>query len=98
MLDLYVYDGADGQFSLYEDEGNNYNYEKGKYSQIDFNYDHTTKTLSLANRKGEFEGMLSQRKFNVVFVNDKNTVGVDSEKKKTTVISYSGKALQVKLK
>ncbi|MNV49905.1 putative alpha-glucosidase [compost metagenome] len=98
VLDLYIYAGADGQFSLYEDEGNNYNYEKGKYSRIDIRYDHNTGTLSLADRIGDFEGMLRNRKFNIIFVNDKNAVGIDSSTRNSTTVAYNGKALQVKLK
>lgn len=98
VLDLYIYAGADGQFSLYEDEGDNYNYEKGKYSRIDIRYDNSTQTLSLADRKGEFEGMLRSRKFNIIFVSDSNAVGIDSSTKKSRAVSYQGKALQVKLK
>jgi len=98
VLDLYIYAGADGQFSLYEDEGNNYNYEKGKYSRIDIRYDHNTSTLSLADRIGDFEGMLRNRKFNIIFVNDKNAVGIDSSTRNSTTVAYNGKALQVKLK
>lgn len=98
ILDLYVYDGADGHFSLYEDEGNNYNYEKGKYSRIDFNYDNTTKTLSLQERRGDFDGMLTKRKFNIIFISDKNVVGLDVPSKRSTAVSYTGKAVQIKLK
>ncbi|MGE8379912.1 MAG: DUF5110 domain-containing protein, partial [Sphingobacterium sp.] len=76
----------------------NYNYEKGKYSRIDIRYDHSTSTLSLADRTGDFEGMLRDRKFNIIFVNDKNTVGIDSSTRKSTAVAYNGKALQVKLK
>ncbi|WP_312193392.1 DUF5110 domain-containing protein, partial [Sphingobacterium sp.] len=98
VLDLYIYTGANGQFSLYEDEGTNYNYEKGKYSRIDFSYDHSTHTLSLANRQGAFDGMLTKRKFNIIFVSDSNVVGLDVASKKSMAVTYTGKALQIKLK
>ncbi|MDR3006906.1 MAG: DUF5110 domain-containing protein [Sphingobacterium sp.] len=98
VLDLYIYAGANGQFSLYEDEGCNYNYEKGKYSRIDFSYDNSTHTLSLANRRGDFEGMLTKRKFNIIFVSDSNVVGLDVSSKKSTAVTYTGKAVQIKLK
>ncbi|ULT29138.1 DUF5110 domain-containing protein [Sphingobacterium sp. E70] len=97
VLDLYIYAGANGQFSLYEDEGDNYNYEKGKYSRIDIRYDNRTQTLSLADRKGEFEGMLHSRKFNIIFISDRNATGIDSPTKKSMAVSYHGKALQIKL-
>ncbi len=97
VLDLYIYAGADGQFSLYEDEGTNYNYEKGKYSRIDIQYVDATRTLSFAKRTGTFDGMLQTRKFNVIFVHDKHAAGLDARAKKAKTISYSGDALQIKL-
>ncbi len=67
-ITLYVYDGKDGAFTLYEDEGTNYNYEKGDYSTIDFVYDNKNKKLTIGNREGAYEGMLHNRIFNIVFV------------------------------
>ena len=67
-LTIYVYRGADGQFTLYEDEGVNYNYEKGLCSMIDFKYDDASGSLTIADRRGEYPGMLKERVFNVVFV------------------------------
>lgn len=65
---LYVYTGADGTFTLYEDEGTNYNYEKGAYSLIKLTYNETDHTLTLGARQGEFAGMLKNRIFRVVVV------------------------------
>ena len=97
LIDLYVYDGADGQFSLYEDEGINYNYEKGKYSHIDITFDNKSKTLYLADRTGVFDGMLNERKFNVIFVDAAHSTGIDMKAKRSKMITYSGKALKIKL-
>lgn len=68
VIRLYVYQGANADFTLYEDEGVNYNYEKGAYATIPLHYDEATKTLTIGARKGFFEGMLKQRKFVVVKV------------------------------
>ena len=70
VIDLYVYTGADGSFTLYEDENVNYNYEKGLYAMIDFVYDDSEGTLTICERKGEFPGMLKERMFNIVKVSD----------------------------
>lgn len=67
-LTIYVYRGADGHFTLYEDEGVNYNYEKGLCSMIEFKYDDASGSLVIADRRGEYPGMLKERTFNVVFV------------------------------
>jgi alpha-D-xyloside xylohydrolase len=66
VIDLYVYAGADGNFTLYEDENVNYNYEKGAYAMIDFSYSESDSTLSIGERRGEFPGMLEERTFNVI--------------------------------
>ncbi len=65
-LEIRVYAGADGRFTLYEDEGDNYNYLDGAYSTIDFIF--TGNTLVIGERKGSFEGMLRDRRFNVKFI------------------------------
>ena len=65
-LELRVYPGADGQFVLYEDEGDNYNYEKGAYSIIPIKWNERTRTLTIGERQGSFKGMLQQRRFNIV--------------------------------
>lgn len=62
-LDITVYPGADGHFTLYEDEGDNYNYENGCYSTIDFNWNDSNKTLTIGRRNGAFEGMIPSRTF-----------------------------------
>ena len=71
VLTVYVYKGADGSFTLYEDEGLNYNYEKGLYAEIPFVYDESEGVLTIGERKGGFEGMLERRVFNVISVSDK---------------------------
>jgi alpha-D-xyloside xylohydrolase len=94
---LYVYTGADAQFQLYEDEGTNYNYEKGKYATIDFNYDEATRTLTIGERKGNFKGMLGARRFNVVVVNRDNAKALNLENPVGTMVQYNGKQVTVKL-
>ena len=65
-LEIRVYPGANGSFVLYEDEGDNYNYEKGVYSTITFSWNDKVRKLTVGARKGEFPGMLKSRKFMVV--------------------------------
>ena len=64
-LELRVYPGADGAFTLYEDEGDNYNYEKGIYSTITFQWNDKTRTLTIHDRKGDYHGMLKHRQFTI---------------------------------
>lgn len=99
LIDLYVYAGKDGSYTLYEDEGTNYNYEKGKYAMIDFKYNDAQKTLTIGARKGSFAGMLQKRRFNVILVNAQNNQGVNLVKApKGKMVKYAGQAVTVKLK
>ena len=99
LIDLYVYAGKDGSYTLYEDEGTNYNYEKGKYAMIDFMYNDAQKTVTIAARKGSFDGMLQKRRFNIVLVSDNNQQGISLAKApKGKMVKYAGKAVTVKLK
>jgi alpha-D-xyloside xylohydrolase len=88
-LEIRVYEGANGEFSLYEDENDNYNYEKGAYSTIAFKWDDKAKTLTIADRKGTFPGMLAERTFHVV------KIAANGNKVEKEVI-YKGKKLSIK--
>jgi alpha-D-xyloside xylohydrolase len=94
-LELRVYRGANGQFTLYEDEGNNYNYEQGKYATIPFAWDDAQQTLTIGKRTGDFEGMLKDRTFKVVFVSPDHGVGRSAEPSADVVVHYSGKRLKI---
>lgn len=84
-LELLVYPGANASFTLYEDEGDNYNYEKGQYSTIPLVWNDKAKTLTIGKRSGTFKGMKATRTFKVKFV--------DGTEK---TVTYNGKALSVK--
>ncbi|MBN1927560.1 MAG: DUF5110 domain-containing protein [Prolixibacteraceae bacterium] len=96
-LEIRIYEGADGGFTLYEDENDNYNYEKGAYSTITFQWNNAKKTLTIDDRKGDFPGMLKDRKFSIVFVSEDGGIGDDPVKKIDQVIDYKGKKVIVKL-
>ena len=90
-IELRIYPGNDGTFSLYEDENDNYNYEKGVYSLIDFIWDDAKKKLTIEERKGEFPGMLQEREINVVLVKADHGIGVEICDSPDKVIHYNGK-------
>ena len=96
-LEIRIYPGADGEFVLYEDENDNYNYEKGAYSIIKFTWDDANRTLNIADREGTFPGMLKSRKFNIVVVDKENGTGSVQSTKFTKSVSYGGKKKSVKL-
>lgn len=85
-LSIKVYPGRNAEFTLYEDEGDNYNYEKGAYSLIRFQWNEQTKTLTVFSRKGTFPGMLTERNFNI------RIAGTATEKN----IVYTGGKLSVR--
>lgn len=89
-LTIYVYTGADGEFTLYEDEGVNYNYEKGKYSEIEFEWDDDARELKVSDREGRYDGMLTEREFHFVLV-DKDGAH------EPVSIYYTGKENKVRL-
>ena len=97
LINLYVYAGKDGQFQLYEDEGTNYNYEKGKYATIDIIYDDATRTVSFGARKGSFNGMLKQRRFNVVLITKDAPKPLDLDNPEGVMVQYNGKEVRVTL-
>lgn len=96
VINLYVYTGENGEFTLYEDENVNYNYEKGSYSMIPFSFDNATQTLTIGDRKGEFPGMLKERTFNVVKVSPETPVGYSRDVKGKEV-KYSGSKTEIRL-
>jgi alpha-D-xyloside xylohydrolase len=94
---LRIYKGADGSFTLYEDENDNYGYEKGVYATIDFRWDDAKRRLTIGPRKGHFPGMLKSRTFRVVVVRTDHGIGVDAADKADKVVSYRGKQVVVSL-
>jgi alpha-D-xyloside xylohydrolase len=96
-LEIRIYPGADGKFVLYEDENDNYNYEKGVYSTIDFNWNDKKKTLTIGERKGSFPGMLAKRKFNIVVVAKNKATGPNIAEAPDKMVNYNGKKVVIKL-
>jgi alpha-D-xyloside xylohydrolase len=88
--EIRVYKGADGKFELYEDEGDNYNYEKGQYSVIPFTYDNAAGQLTIGDRKGTFNNMLTNRVFKVVIVDSYYGTGITSPVSFDSIVNYNG--------
>jgi alpha-D-xyloside xylohydrolase len=94
-IELRIYRGADGEFTLYEDENDNYNYEKGVHATISFRWDDAKSVLTIGGRQGEFPGVLASRTFNVVFVNDNHGVGIEPSDAPDKAVRYSGEQIIV---
>jgi alpha-D-xyloside xylohydrolase len=93
-LTLHVYTGRDAAFTLYEDEGTNYNYEKGQFTNIPMSYSEATKTLTIGNRKGKFSGMIDTRIFKIVWISNE-AKALDFEQAPNAVINYNGKVVSI---
>ena len=86
-LEIKLYPGANGQFTLYEDELDNYNYEQKAYSEIPMTWNEATRTLTIGTRKGSYKGMLRKRTF---------TFELQDKSKQSRTISYNGKAVSIR--
>ena len=95
-LEIRVYPGANGSFTLYEDEFDNYNYEKGAFSTIEFTW--KDGVLMVGDVQGSFPGMLKDRTFRVVLVKDGVGVGeTRTPVEQCKTIKYNGKSVSIKL-
>jgi alpha-D-xyloside xylohydrolase len=97
ILTLRIYPGADGRFTFYEDENDNYNYEKGMYTVFTITWNDKQKQLSISATKGNFPGALRQHIFDVVMVNGKHGAGSLETGRADKTVKYEGKAIAVNL-
>jgi alpha-D-xyloside xylohydrolase len=97
-ISLFVYTGKNASFDLYEDDGINYNYEKGLLSTIRIDYDQQAKTLTIHDRKGEFPGMIQKRVFNITWVTKTNPKALDFNQRQDAEVIYDGKKTITKMK
>ena len=89
---MRIYSGANGDFTLYEDQGDSYDYEHGAYSTILFHWDDKAQTLGIGDRHGTFPGMLEHRTFHVVIVREGDGTDIAPSSRPDATIEYEGKA------
>jgi alpha-D-xyloside xylohydrolase len=94
---LWVYTGADGEFTLYEDDGVTYGYEKGACARIPIRWNDATRTLFIGKREGAYPGMQKERTFEVVLVSKANPVGFSFAPKADKSVRYDGAPIELKL-
>jgi alpha-D-xyloside xylohydrolase len=94
-LTVFIYAGADGDFTLYEDDGSTYKYEKGAFSQIPFHWDDANRTLTIGKCEGSFEGMLKERTIQFVLVSKGNPVGFSFTPTVARTVKYERKKMRV---
>jgi alpha-D-xyloside xylohydrolase len=95
-ITVLVYTGRDGSFALYEDEGTNYNYEKGSFATIPFSYNESRHELTIGRRAGEFPGMVKTRTFNIRWMSAGAPAATDFNARPDRSVRYSGDAVVVK--
>ncbi|RZM12862.1 MAG: glycoside hydrolase family 31 protein, partial [Pedobacter sp.] len=95
-LEVRIYPGANGSFELYEDEGDNYNYEEKQYTLIPFKWDDRKKTLLIGAIQGSFKGQLKNRVFNIIMVQPEQ---VEKQRLKVvkSALTYNGTSKKLKL-
>jgi alpha-D-xyloside xylohydrolase len=94
-MEVRIYPGTDGDFTLYEDENDNYSYEKGAYATIPLHWHDAAHTLTIGDRTGDFPGMLRTRTFRIVLVRENHGAGILPEDKPDQIVQYSGKQVTV---
>jgi alpha-D-xyloside xylohydrolase len=94
-MELRIYRGADGTFTLYEDQGDNYNYEKGVFATIPLTWNEASGTLTIGGRNGKFPGMLKERTFRVVFVDESHGISGNETERADAIVKYAGKTVMV---
>lgn len=97
-ITLRIYPGADADFTLYEDEGDNYDYEKGAHATIPLHWNDATGTLSIGARQGQYPGMPAKRNFRVVVVDSTHGIGAQTQSDTGRTVSYDGSAVEVRVK
>ena len=95
-IELRIYPGASGDFTINEDENDSYNYEKGLHSTIGLSWNDQTRTLTIKKREGSFPGMIMKRTFNVILVKENHGIGVETTDKIDRAIVYNGSMQQIK--
>lgn len=96
-IELRIYPGADGDFTLYEDENDNYDYTRGQYATIQLHWTDASRTLTIGARHGSFPGMLRNRTFRIILVGKDHGVGIDPSPTADKTVTYGGAQVEVTL-
>ena len=94
-ITLNVYTGANSSFTLYEDDGLTYEYERGAFAHIPIAWNEARRTLTIGKRQGSFEGMLKSRKFQIVWISPEKPTGFSFDPKPDRAITYSGEEVRI---
>jgi alpha-D-xyloside xylohydrolase len=93
---LRIYTGADGEFVLYQDAGDNYDYEHGAHSLIPIHWSESNRTLTIGQREGEYSGMPASMEMKVVLVSAGHGTGLESTANPDKLVVYNGESISVR--
>lgn len=96
-IELRVYTGNDGVFTLYEDEGDNYNYENGSFATTTIRWDEKKQLLTFEERKGSFTSMAAERDFKIVAISLRHSTGYGDEVQPDILVHYDGRKLVISI-
>lgn len=96
-IELRVYTGADGEFTIYEDEGDNYNYEKGAFATIQIHWEDSSRRLTLDERQGSYDEMRQNKTFHIILVSEKDGIGIEETVVFNKTVEYEGEKIMVEL-
>ena len=97
-LTLYIYSGADAEFTLYEDDGLTFGYEKGAFAEIPLHWDDRAHSLTIGDRKGSYPGMLSSRRLQIVLITPEHPVAFPATPVVSANVSYAGKRIAISVR
>jgi alpha-D-xyloside xylohydrolase len=95
-IELRIYRGGNGQFTLYEDQGDTYAYEHGAFATIPISWEETSSTLTIGTRSGTYPGMPAKRTFHIVWVSPNHGAGIEVSNQADRVVTYDGQEVRVK--
>ena len=96
-IELRIYPGANGAFTLYDDEGDNYDYEKGAYATVPITWNDAAQTLTIGERRGSYPGMPRERTFAIILVSERHGVGIAPTQNIDETVTYTGAAVTLRL-
>jgi len=94
-IELRIYRGADGEFALYQDSGDSYDYEKGAYAVTPIHWSESTRTLTIGDREGRYPEMPAAMEFRIVWVSARHGAGIVPDSSPDRTVEYTGKAISV---
>lgn len=89
-LTIHIYQGTNGAFTYFEDNGVTYAYERGEYLLIPFFYDEKKQTLLIGAQQGDYPEAVKERTLHIL------CTSANGVAQKVKTLTYKGKEVKVK--